>query len=393
MQLRQKVLSLFHPGRPVLRVQLTLLYSGLFVGLLAAVLLATGVLFGGNQWRIPFRVFSSQQAPAGASAAAQQTEPAHQFVVGPALGAIVAVVVALLVAWWLAGRFLRPLRAITTTAREISATNLHRRLGLNGPDDELSELGRTLDDLFSRLEAAFESQRHFVANASHELRTPLTGQRTLLQVALADPEASTEAVREACEGALQLGDQQERLIDALLTLASSEGGLDRLEHVDLATVAEEVVRDPHREIEQHGLDIRTALVAAPFPGDSRLAERLVANLFDNAVRHNVPGGFVEVSTRTESGHALLSIINSGPVIANEDVERLFQPFQQIGNARVRHNGGHGLGLAIVQAIAQAHGAKLTARLRPGGGLHIEVDFPAETPEMRVPLGARSSDHG
>src|SRR6266542_4520003 len=144
MQLRQKVLSLFHPGRPVLRVQLTLLYSGLFVGLLAAVLLATGVLFGGNQWRIPFRVFSSQQAPAGASA--QQTEPAHQFVVGPALGAIVAVVVALLVAWWLAGRFLRPLRAITTTAREISATNLHRRLGLNGPDDELSELGRTLDD-------------------------------------------------------------------------------------------------------------------------------------------------------------------------------------------------------------------------------------------------------
>ena len=385
MQLRQKGLSLFRLGRPVLRVQLTLLYSGLFVGLLAAVLLATGVLFDGNQWRIPFRTYSAQRshtpASTGASAAIQPSG-FHQFVVGPALGALVAVVVALLVAWWLAGRFLRPLRAITTAAQEISATNLHRRLGLNGPDDELTELGRTLDDLFGRLEASFESQRHFVANASHELRTPLAGQRTLLQVALADPDASPEALRAACEEALQLGDQQERLLDALLTLATSERGLDRSEHVDLSTVAEEVLRGPRPEIEQLGLDIRTALMPAPFPGDSRLAERLVANLFDNAVRHNIVGGNVQVSTRTESGHAVLSITNSGPIIPPEDIERLFQPFQQIGSERVRHKDGHGLGLAIVQAIAQAHGAKLTAHPRPEGGLQIEVNFPAEMPSIR-----------
>jgi signal transduction histidine kinase len=379
MQLRHKVPLLFHLGRPVLRVQLTLLYSGLFVALLAVVLLATGVLFGGNQWRIPFRVYSSQQAPAGASAAAQQTGPAHQFVVGPALISLVAVAVALLVAWWLAGRFLRPLRAITTTAQEISATNLHRRLGLNGPDDELTELGRTLDDLFGRLQSSFESQRHFVSNASHELRTPLAGQRTLLQVALADPDADAHSLRSTCEEALQLGAQQERLIDALLTLATSERGVERWEPFDLGKLADNVVLSRRQEAERRHIHVDAAPTETPATGDPSLVESLVANLVDNALRHNQAGGRVEVSTTTTAGRASISVSNTGALIPPDEVDRLFQPFQRLGDERIRLTDGHGLGLAIIRAIATAHGATLTARSRPEGGLDIEVSFPTRFP--------------
>jgi signal transduction histidine kinase len=363
MQLRQKGMSLFHLGRPVLRVQLTLLYSGLFVGLLAAVLLATGVLFHRSQMR----------APPGATA--QHSASAHQFDFGPALIALVAVVVALAVAWWLAGRFLRPLRAITTTAQEISATNLHRRLSLNGPDDELTELARTLDDLFGRLEASFESQRHFVANASHELRTPLAGQRTVLQVALADPDANTQSLRSTCEQALQLGAQQERLIDALLTLATSERGVEHWEPFDLGETAESIVLSRQHEAERQDIQIDAALTESAATGDPSLVESLVANLMDNALRHNMTGGRVEISTTTKAGRANISMRNTGAVIPPDEVERLFQPFQRLGDERIRLADGRGLGLAIVHAIATAHGATLTARARPEGGLDVEVSFP------------------
>lgn len=238
MQVPQKAISLLHMKRPVLRVQLTLLYSGLFIGLLAAVLLAISFLFGTTNLLVRT---SARRAPAGAAASAQHSISVHQFQFGPAAIALVAVVIAWIVAWWLAGRFLRPLRAMTATAQEISATNLHRRLSIDGPDDELTELGRTLDALFGRLQASFESQRHFVANASHELRTPLAGQRTLLQVALADPDADAQSLRSTCEEALQLGTQQERLIDALLMLATSERGVERWESFDLGEVAKRIV--------------------------------------------------------------------------------------------------------------------------------------------------------
>ncbi len=160
---------------------------------------------------------------------------------GAAVVIVLAVLVGLWFAWQLAGLYLRPLRTLNATARDISATNLHRRLGLQGPDDELTQLGSTLDDLFGRLESSFEAQRRFVANASHELRTPLAGQRTLLQVALADPDATAESLRAACEEALALGERQERLIDGLLTLASSERGIERREPLDLAEIAERVL--------------------------------------------------------------------------------------------------------------------------------------------------------
>ena len=354
--------------RPPLRVQLTVLYAGLFVVLVAAVLGVSGLLVR----------HSVQVVPRGAKASAvvQGFFAVHHFNVGPAIVGLIAGVVALWLAWLIAGRFLRPLRDMNATAKEISATNLHRRLGVDGPDDELSELGRTLDDLFGRLEASFESQRHFVANASHELRTPLAGQRTLLQVALADPDASSTELRAACEEALQLGDQQERLIDALLTLATSERGLEEQEVLDLKEITENALNSRLEEALRRGLHIETNLLKVQALGDPRLVESLVANLVDNALRHSLSGGSIEVATTSIGGRARFSISNSGPVIRPEDVDRLFQPFQQIGAERVRQGAGHGLGLAIVRAISAVHGATITARPRSGGGLDVEVAFAA-----------------
>jgi signal transduction histidine kinase len=281
------------------------------------------------------------------------------------------VLVSIWLGWLVAGRFLRPLRTITATARDISASNLHRRLGPAGRTDEFAELAVTLDDLFERLEAAFASQRHFVANASHELRTPLTAERTLLQVALADPDATIESLRAACQEVLVLGAAQERLIEALLTLASGEQGVERREPFDLADVARGILRSRQCA----GVTVDTALEATPASGDPRLVESLVANLVDNALRYNVPGGRVEVTTATVEGRARIVVRNSGPVVSPEEVDRLFEPFQQLHGRRIRHGGGHGLGLAIVRAIATAHGAALAARARPAGGLDIAVTFP------------------
>ena len=352
--------------RPPLRVQLTVLYAGLFTALVAAVLGVSGLLIRHSVGVAP----GTQPSFVGA----HNVSSSHSFEVWPAIVGLVAVLVAVWLAWWIAGRFLRPLQAMNTAAQEISASNLNRRLGLDGPNDELTELGRTLDDLFGRLEASFESQRHFVANASHELRTPLAGQRTLLQVALADPDASTESLRATCEEALQLGEQQEQLIDALLTLATSERGIERWEPFDLGEITENVLLGRRQEAERRGIRIDATIVAAPALGDPRLVESLVANLVDNAVRHNMTGGRVEISTISALGRATLSVNNTGPVVPPDEVERLFQPLQQIGSERVHHTDGHGLGLAIVRAIAQSHGANVAALSRPEGGLDVEVTF-------------------
>jgi signal transduction histidine kinase len=364
----RKMLTKDSLRRPPLRVQLTVLYTGLFAALVAAVLGASGFLVRHSAGVAPGTGggHGSVGSPGVASS--------HQFDAGPAIVGLIAIVVALWLAWWIAGRFLRPLRSMNATAQEISATNLNRRLGLDGPPDELGELGRTLDDLFGRLEASFDAQRHFVANASHELRTPLAGQRTLLQVALADPDATVEDLRTTCEEVLQLEEQQERLIDALLTLATSERGIERREQFDLGEVTETVLLERRQEAESRGIHIESSIVSAPVLGDSNLVESLVANLVDNAVRHNVNGGKVEISAIPALGGAILSVKNSGPVVPPAEVERLFQPLQLVGRERVGHAEGHGLGLAIVRAIAEAHGANVTAHARAGGGLDIEVAF-------------------
>ena len=295
---------------------------------------------------------------------------------GVALGIMAVASVGL--GWLMAGRVLSPLRTITAAARRISARSLHQRIAMSGPDDELKELGDTFDQLLGRLDASFRAQRQFVANASHELRTPLARQRTLLEVALRDKQATNASLRTACERALAAGEQQERLIAALLTLARGERGLDAFEPFDLGAVATGALAAVRDEAEARGVTVTTDLGAAPALGDSRLAEQLAANLADNAIRYNVAGGQVEIGTGDRDGRAFLTVSNTGPVIPPDQLGRLFQPFQRLDPGRSGsgpERGGLGLGLAIVSAIAAAHGAELHAVTRAAGGLAVEVVFP------------------
>jgi signal transduction histidine kinase len=277
--------------------------------------------------------------------------------------------------WLAAGRVLHPLRTITAAARDVSSTSLDRRLALTGPDDELKELADTFDGLLGRLERSFQSQRQFVANASHELRTPLTLERALLEAALTDPEPTTESLRTTCERLLAATAQQDRLTEALLTLATSEQGIERWEPFDLAILADQVLASRQAVAERLSLQVKTSLTAAPSSGDPDLTERLVANLVDNALHYNIPGGWVELVTGTDTGQALICVSNTGPVVPAHEVHELLQPFRRLGSRRTRHDDGHGLGLAIVSAIAAAHHATLSASARPGGGLSVEVRFP------------------
>lgn len=291
---------------------------------------------------------------------------------GIALGVMAAASIGL--GWVVAGRVLQPLRTITTAARRISASNLYQRLALDGPNDELTELGKTFNGLLARLERSFEAQRQFVANASHELRTPLARQRTLAEVALRDPDPTVGSLQQTMRRVLATGEEQERLIEALLTLARSQRGLDRRDLLDLAAVTGAAVSATEAEAQDRGVRVNASLGSAPVLGDQRLAERLAANLVDNAVRHNVPGGWVEVATAIRSGRSVLSVSNTGPVIAPEQVERLFQPFGRLDATRLGRDG-LGLGLSIVTAIAGAHDADLRARPLSGGGLEVEIHFP------------------
>jgi signal transduction histidine kinase len=319
-----------------------------------------------------------QVAQAGSVQAAQRAADSHQLLVNSGIALAVVALLALLAGWLVAGRILRPIRTITSTARRISSTSLHERLALHGPQDELKELGDTLDDLFGRLHAAFEAQRHFVANASHELRTPLTAERTMLQVALDDPHTSAETWRSTAKELLASSDEQQHLIEALLTLASSESALDHRERTDLADACQMVLARSGAGAARHGLLIETAIDSAPLEGDPTLIERLVANLVDNAIAHNVVNGRIYVSAGPSSGKAVLSVANTGPVIPPSEVRRLFQPFQRLDPSRTHLKNGHGLGLSIVQAIATTHHAAITADPLPEGGLSVTITFPPLT---------------
>jgi signal transduction histidine kinase len=359
--------------RRTLRMRLGLFYSGLFLASGALLLAMADLPLLTVSVTQPVR--GQNPTGAGGGRVSQPPNDFRQLAFYSGIALAVMAVFSIPLGWLFVGRMLRPLRAITTSARVISASNLNERLSLDGPYDEFRELGETLDDLFGRLEASFESQRHFVANASHELRTPLTAERALLQVALADPDATTETLRSTCEQLLVVSEQQERLIDALLTLATSERGIEQREAFDLAEVAGKVVQARRQEAQRRGIHVSATLAPAPAAGDPSLVESLVANLVDNALRHNVIAGQVEISTAMTAGWASISVRNTGTVIPPDEVERLFQPFQQLGSERIRQAGGHGLGLAIVQAIAKAHDGTLAARARPEGGLDIEVNFP------------------
>jgi signal transduction histidine kinase len=387
-----------------IRLRLTLVYGGLFLCSAAALLTITYVLVhheytggffirSGHQAVVQFQSSGASIAkaqgnlfpvPVGpkalapnakiavAAAQGQSDAALHQLFVDSAIALAVMAALSVWLGWVIAGRALRPLRTITDTARDISVSSLHRRLDLEGPDDELKQLGNTVDGLLGRLETSFEAQRQFVANASHELRTPLTLERTLLELALGDPNASIDSYRHTCEQLLAVGDQQERLIEALLTLSRSQRGLDSQQPVDLAGISATAAAAADHD----GLTLDTTVQPAQTTGNPRLVERLVANLLSNAIHHNVDGGTISLVTDTRDGRALLTVTNTGPTIPASELERIFQPFQRLDPARTTNGYGLGLGLSIVQAIADAHEATITTRAPAEGGLDIQVSFPA-----------------
>jgi signal transduction histidine kinase len=280
-----------------------------------------------------------------------------------------AVVLALaaVLGWIFAGRALRPVQRITTAARAASEHDLSARVLPTGPRDELRELAETFDEMLGRLQAAFEGQQRFIANASHELRTPLAVMRATVDVVLDNPDATPDELRAMGADIRAAVDHAEQLIGALLLLARNERGLTVREEVDLATVAEDVL-DVLGDRRVHAT-LEPAVVA----GDPVLAERLVANLVDNALRYNRPDGEVWVSTRMVADGGELVVANTGPVVDPADAGRIFQPFERLSD-RTSHDG-FGLGLAIVASIAAIHGGTAAARPRDGGGLSVTVAIP------------------
>ena len=278
---------------------------------------------------------------------------------------------ALLLGWLVARRVLRPVQRITETARASSETDLHHRVALEGPDDELKELADTLDALLDALERAFDSQRAFSANVSHELRTPLAILRAEAEIKLADAEA-TAAERAFAQRILDSTEQGEHTVDGLLALARSESGLLSRVQVDFGELTGDVVGEFAASANE--VELTLELGEAVAWGDRALLERLVANLVENAIRHNVPGGWVRIEVAEEGEEAVLRVANSGPRLTPEEVESFFQPFVrrvQSGAAR----SGLGLGLSIVRAIVQSHDGTTSAQARREGGLAIEVRLP------------------
>lgn len=284
--------------------------------------------------------------------------------------------------WLLAGRALAPLQNVTATARRVADRSLHERIALDGPDDEIKELADTFDAMLERLDRAFDGQRRFVANASHELRTPLAINRTVIEVALADPEAPA-STRKLGETLLEVNHRNERLIDGLLVLASSEQLIDRNTRVDLSEVARRAVQISASAAQRAQIDLRSALTPAYVAGDPALLERIAQNLVDNAIRYNVARhGWVFVSVSADPRTARLSVENTGPVVAPYQVNGLFEPFRRLNSERTTDVGtstsgrGAGLGLSIVRSVTAAHGGEVHASPRPDGGLLVTVNLPA-----------------
>jgi hypothetical protein len=389
--------------RRTVRLRLTLLYGALFLASGAALLAITYVLAwnatpGGrldpNLARNLIRTGSPNLIPTGrknpvlAQALARQQHAAemHQLLVSCGIALAVAAVLSIVLGWLLAGRVLRPLRTMTAATQRISARNLHQRLAVTGPDDELKRLGDTIDDLLARIEGAFEAQRRFVANASHELRTPLTMIRTAVDVATCTPEPPAPGVT-VLAGRIRLGlERADKLVQSFLALARAQNGhalptstvvFDQLPAAILAdhTVA---ISGMHLTVEQDQHD-------APVRGSEALLTHLVDNLIDNAIRHNHPGGWIHVTTDTEADTARLVVENSGTVLDQTRVRELTQPFRRMAPDRTgTDDTGVGLGLSIVAAIVATHGGSLDLHARPGGGLRVTAILPLATQPALTP---------
>jgi len=418
--------------KTTVRWRLTLLYGGLFLVCGAGLLAITYTLVDhATVTNGPFRAYVNtigpppaasrpklQRAPIGAIArprpkipeqiqkllktasgrravfsvgSVQRISDLHQLVIESSIALAIMAIISGALGWVVAGRVLAPLRTMSAATQQISETNLHERLAMTGPPDELRQLADTIDGLLQRLEGAFDAQRRFVANASHELRTPLTAVRALLEMVLSDPRATIGTFRTTCRQVLEESEQQEQLIDALLALAQGQRRIDDREPIDLAAIAGEVLAAHEGEAAARGVRVDSSLEPAPIAGDRRLIARLVSNLVDNALRYNVPGGSARVDVRPGSTDVELVVVNTGPVVPAEEVDRLLQPFQRVAGERVGHGDGLGLGLSIVAAIASGHDAALGVKPGAHGGLEITVRF-ARAPEADADAASAPNAH-
>ncbi|HEX4280846.1 MAG TPA: HAMP domain-containing sensor histidine kinase [Solirubrobacteraceae bacterium] len=379
---------------PTIRLRLTLLYGLVFL-VSGAVLLTIGYelvrhnlngLSGNGAFREELRRLGLPAPrighPTGFDAriaeairAQLRADALHRLLIEyvVALGAMTMVSVA--AGWLLAGRALRPLRDITATARRVSGENLGERISLEGPADELKQLADTFDGMLGRLDSAFASQRHFVANASHELRTPLAIMRTEVDVSMADPDATVDELRRMGDAVRETVDRCERLIEGLLMLARSEAATGREEPADLAALAADCVTDLRARAREADVEVRDDLEPAWTRGEPALLERMIANLVDNGIRHNRPGGFLTVTTRSSGGRVLVTVANGGPRIDAADADKLTEPFRRLD----RGGGGFGLGLSIVRSVVVAHGGTLEIEAPEAGGLVVRIDLPALPP--------------
>ncbi len=316
-------------------------------------------------------------AGVGAGSADQRDNALHSLLVYSLLGLGLTTLASGGIGWLVSRRVLAPVRSITETARRASQEHLGERLALPGPRDELRELADTFDDMLDRLDRAFAAQRQFVANASHELRTPLTAMRTAIDVTLAKPGRTQQQLEDMAIRVRRSTEQAQRMVEALLTLTVSEHGREQAESLDLAALAEDALEQADDGIRHAGLQLNAVLKQAPVSGDAHLVERMVWNLVDNAVRHNVAGGWISVRTGTDEGAAYLRVANGGEVIPDEAVGILAEPFHRLAG-RTGDGGGFGLGLSIARSVSTAHGATITMTNPAAGGLDVLVRMPPLT---------------
>lgn len=368
-----------------LRARLTLVYGSLFF-VTACVLIAVTYLFTSMAVNAKFQVHLPTQGRAGDRyhlngtpgleqlLAERREEILDRLLQVSVLTTIALSILAFAVGYVVAGRMIRPLHTVTATARRLSESNLHERIGLAGPVDEIKELADTFDGMLDRLYRAFDSKRRFVANASHELRTPLAISRTNIEVALARPGVTPE-IAELCTKLLAATARHERLIDGLLTLTRSEQEPRNRTPVDVAVLAANAIDQMLPSADQAGVDVGRTLEPGQTTGNPVLLERAVTNLLENAIKYNVPDGRMRVVTGEAAGHAFVTVENTGPVVSPENAVAIFEPFRRLPGPRLGAQRGAGLGLSIVSAVMDAHGGSVEARPRRPGGLTVTLRLP------------------
>ncbi len=362
-------------------MRLTALYGGLFL-ICGACLLAITYLLVSHATGITAVAASSPGATARGAVNHTHLVDLHQLLVQSGIALAIMTVVSAVLGWVVAGRVLSPLRTITARTRRVSEESLHERLALSGPRDELTELADTIDELLTRLEAAFDAQRRFVANASHELRTPLAMMRTTLDVAMAKPDGVAPQTSSLDANLRADLDRADRLLESFLILAHAQHGTvsdHRLVRLD-QLLAEALAARRDRIAEQQ-IDVRAVLDPVAVAGSETLLARMVENVVENAVLHNHPGGFIKLACGAEQDIARLVIESAGAILDERAVAQLAQPFRRAGADRTRLKPGFGLGLSIVAAVAAAHGGTLELHARPDGGLNVHIALAIATPAL------------